>query len=386
MKIVSFYEKNQKEENRQVPESIPHLLIVEDSAIQAQMLKRILEKAGYAVAVAKNGVEGLIMAKESLPALIISDIVMPEMDGFDLCKQIKADPLLKEVAVVLLTSLTGLIDIFKGLSCGADDFITKPYEEVYLLSNIRRTLDARQFRKGEEGRPKETVDITVAGAKYRIEASRNQIIDFLLSAYETAVHKNKELINAEEKLKTLNESLEKQVEERTEALNQKINEHKLAAEALQISETQWETTFDAMSDWICVIDPVTRKILRSNQAGEGLLNLTREEITGQTCCRLFHELDAPAPDCPLTKMVHTEKRETIEMKLDKMNKWFQITVDPVKNDKNEITGAVHIVRDITENKRFEERQRLTAIILHALNRQDTWHSLIVQVQRITIIS
>ena len=130
------------------------VLIVEDSIIQAQMLKRILEKEGYDTALAKNGIEGLSMAIKYLPDLVISDIIMPEMDGFELCRKIKADLRLKEVSVVLLTSLSSVTDIVKGLSCDADDFITKPYEESYLLSRIRKIMDTRKRRKGRSASAK----------------------------------------------------------------------------------------------------------------------------------------------------------------------------------------------------------------------------------------
>src|SRR5688572_25084945 len=114
------------------------ILIAEDSPTQAAQLQHILESHDYRVLVAGNGRQALAMLREreSKPALVISDITMPEMDGYKLCREIKADERLKEIPVMLLTSLSDPHDIILGLECGADNFLTKPYDEKMLLSRI----------------------------------------------------------------------------------------------------------------------------------------------------------------------------------------------------------------------------------------------------------
>src|SRR3989304_270651 len=90
------------------------VLIAEDSATQAEQLKHLLEEGGYTATVASNGKQALVMARKRKPAVLISDIVMPEMDGYTLCKEIKADKDLKDIPVVLLTSLSGAEDVLKA--------------------------------------------------------------------------------------------------------------------------------------------------------------------------------------------------------------------------------------------------------------------------------
>ena len=113
------------------------ILIVEDSLTQIEQLKYILENEGYEVMTANNGAEACEVLKEHNPDLVISDIIMPEMGGYDLCRFIKQDPSLKMIPVMLLTSLGHPKDVIKGLQAGADNFLTKPYNEMFLLSRVK---------------------------------------------------------------------------------------------------------------------------------------------------------------------------------------------------------------------------------------------------------
>ncbi|MFO7601605.1 MAG: response regulator [Candidatus Desulfacyla sp.] len=183
----------------------PKVLIVEDSATQAVRLQYILEKHDYRVTAAKNGVEALTLLKNRLPDLVITDIVMPEMDGYELCRRIKDDPLSSEVPVMLLTSLSDPSDVIKGLQCGADNFITKPYKEGFLVSRIRSILINREMRKTASTTL--GLEIYFGGRKYTITSDRIQIVDLLFSSFENAVEKNQDLENAIRELKTTQEEL-----------------------------------------------------------------------------------------------------------------------------------------------------------------------------------
>src|ERR1039458_4872075 len=105
------------------------ILIVEDSPTQTEHLRHILEQNDYQVRIATDGREALGVMADWKPSLIISDIVMPEMDGFELCRRIKSDQRYRDIPVVLLTALDDPHDVIKALECGADNFISKPYDE-----------------------------------------------------------------------------------------------------------------------------------------------------------------------------------------------------------------------------------------------------------------
>src|SRR3989304_6056225 len=96
------------------------VLVVEDSPPQAEHLRNLLEAGGYAVVLAATGREALATARREPPTVVVSDIVMPEMDGYALCRQIKADGALQDTPVLLVTALSGPRDILRALECGAD--------------------------------------------------------------------------------------------------------------------------------------------------------------------------------------------------------------------------------------------------------------------------
>lgn len=188
-------------------EDIAEILVVEDSLTQAELLKFLLEKNNYRVFVAKNGKEAVDRMKQNKPIIVISDIVMPEMDGYELCRYIKKNENLNNIPVILLTVLSDAKDVLKGLECGADNFIIKPYDEKYLLSRIQYVLASKLLHDME----KLTIGIEVLfdGQKYFITAQRQQILNLLISTYETAVWKNTELEKARDELRVLNEELVK---------------------------------------------------------------------------------------------------------------------------------------------------------------------------------
>ncbi|MGC2423545.1 MAG: response regulator [Nitrospirota bacterium] len=215
----------------------PEILIVEDSPTQAEGLKYTIERGGYSVRLARNGREALEAMEHRKPTIVITDIMMPEMDGLQLCRKIKEDERFREIPVILLTALSDPEDILRGLECGADNFITKPYDEKYLLTRIHHILINDELRK--ESKMKMGVEIIFKGQKYFINSERQQILDLLISAYETAVMKNRELKTVQEELESLNESLEKKVEERTAALVAESEERKRAEErALQMQKLE----------------------------------------------------------------------------------------------------------------------------------------------------
>src|SRR5664279_4285996 len=109
------------------------VLVVEDDVTQRLKLAGILEQAGYDVEVACNGEEGLASARANPPHLVISDIEMPVMDGYELCSRIRADQHFRGTSVVLLTSYADVADVLKGLAKGADNYIAKPYDITALL-------------------------------------------------------------------------------------------------------------------------------------------------------------------------------------------------------------------------------------------------------------
>ena len=177
------------------------ILVVEDSPTQAEMLSHLLQEHGYKIRVAANGRQALVAVHRRKPTLIISDIAMPEMDGFTFCRELKSKKNLKDIPVVLLSALSSAEDVIKGLQCGADNFIRKPYDENDLLSRIEYLLANRELRSS--GNIELGLKLRFDGEEYLITSERQQILDLLISVYQEAVHLNSELARSYESLNGL---------------------------------------------------------------------------------------------------------------------------------------------------------------------------------------
>lgn len=193
------------------------ILVAEDSKTQAEHLRFILERNGFQVTVAANGREALDFLQQRRPDIVITDIIMPVMDGYELCKRIRGAEKLKDLPVILVTTLSDPTDVIKGLEVGANNFIPKPYDERYLISRIHyliANMELRKNTKAEMG-----INVFFFGENYFITAERLQILDLLLSTYESAYHQNRDLLAMQKELRELNERLEDIVKERTAELS-----------------------------------------------------------------------------------------------------------------------------------------------------------------------
>jgi len=212
------------------------ILIVEDSPTQAEHLKHILTETGCQTAHVQNGREAVRFLSRTQPDIIISDVLMPEMDGYELCSWLKNRQELRDIPLILLTILSGPQDVLKSLECGADDFISKPYDDAVLTSHVKRLLD-REIQSEDEN-SSDGITIALGNKSYRIAADIHKTVNFLLSSYETALEKNRALMSAQQELRTLNESLEHRVEERTAELREEIAQRETTEQALRQSEQQ----------------------------------------------------------------------------------------------------------------------------------------------------
>jgi len=203
------------------------ILVAEDSPTQAERVRLLLAKEGYRVDLAANGREGLERVRSSPPDLIISDVVMPEMDGYAFCQAVKTDEATKRIPFVLLTGKTSAQDILWGLTRGADNFIPKPFEDDYLLDRIQRIFEHLEMRK--MGRLEVEVTLHLADKEINITADKQQIIELLFSTFDELCESNARLSEAQETIKAHAENLEAKVRERTahlqalSRLTQKIN-------------------------------------------------------------------------------------------------------------------------------------------------------------------
>jgi DNA-binding response OmpR family regulator len=119
------------------------ILVVDDQEINRDLFDVMFSKLGFAVERAKDGVEGLEKAKKFLPDVILLDIIMPSMSGWEVTKALRADPKYKDIAIVMLSELGDVKEKVAGFEMGIDDYITKPFNFSEVLARIRALLRNR---------------------------------------------------------------------------------------------------------------------------------------------------------------------------------------------------------------------------------------------------
>jgi two-component system cell cycle response regulator len=124
-----------------------NILIVDDEPQHRDLLEEILTQAGYAVAQAADGAQGLAQATAAPPDLILLDLLMPAMDGFEVCRRLKSDPATGGIPIIIVTGLGQVTTKETALTSGADDFVTKPIEPADLRARVRAMLKVRRIRQ-----------------------------------------------------------------------------------------------------------------------------------------------------------------------------------------------------------------------------------------------
>jgi putative two-component system response regulator len=137
-----------------------HILVVDDNELNCKYLTSELEDEGYLVSTAADGEQALVAVAEDPPDLILLDVMMPKLDGYEVCRRLKSDERTILIPVVMVTALSATQERIKGIEAGADDFLSKPYNRLELLTRVRSLL--RLKRHTDELEHAETVLFTLA--------------------------------------------------------------------------------------------------------------------------------------------------------------------------------------------------------------------------------
>jgi PAS domain S-box-containing protein len=293
---------------------VMRILIVDDKEENIYILETLLKGSGYEVVTARNGVEALERLKKDSIDLIISDILMPEMDGFQLCKECKTDATLRNIPLIFYTATyTDKKDEEFALGLGAEKFIVKPMDPGDFMEIMKGVL--KDYKEGR-----------LVPSEVRVEKE-------------------------EVYLKEYNERLVKKLEQKMLDLEMDITERERAEKALKASEKRLRTILDSVQAGIMIINAETHVIVDANPSAIEMFGAPREQVIGSVC----HNYICPAEEgqCPVTDLGQiVDKSERVLLTAN--GKWVPIikTVVPVR-----LNGGKHLLEsfvDITEQKRAEE--------------------------------
>ncbi len=151
------------------------ILIVDDTPSARNILKGVLAEQGYNLAFASGGEEALAQAARLTPDLILLDVMMPDMDGFEVCRRLRADPFLAEVPVVMVTALDDHTFLLEGIKAGADDFISKPFNHAELRARVKTITRLNRYRRLLSERTKFDWVVAHTDDGYLVVADNDQI-------------------------------------------------------------------------------------------------------------------------------------------------------------------------------------------------------------------
>ncbi len=332
------------------------ILIVEDSPVQAELLRRAIEAAGYSVIVAGDGAEGLALAKTNPPAAVVSDINMPVMDGYAMCHAMRREAALKDIPIILLTMLSNTGDVIRGLNAGADAYLTKPYNIPSLTARLASLLAFPP--PAPPGVERRKVEMRLDGVSHLVDAHGPRMLNLLISTYENAVLQNRELAATQQALEDLNQQLEQKVREKTAAI--------------AASETRYRRLFEAARDGILILDAQSGQITDVNPFMIELLGYTREQYQGKKLWEI-----GPFKDTAAAKAAFDELQRKKYVRYEGLPLHTadgrDIDVEFVSH-LYRVNGSEVIqcnIRDITVRKRAEEELRRLNWALRALGQSNS---------------
>ncbi|WP_449419134.1 response regulator [Phormidium nigroviride] len=247
------------------------ILHIDDNEANRYVVTRMLQNAGFDVKQAATGETGVQIALEQQPDLIVLDVQLPDINGFEVCRRLKASPATAFIPVLHLSaSFVKSEDKVQGLDSGADGYLAQPVEPIELVATVNALLRTRQ-----------------------------------------------------------------------------------AEEAARLLAREWQTTFNAIADGVCMLD-TNGTIMQSNLAASELWEKPESEIKGSFYGDLMPDL-LGFKENPFIRAQQTCRRQNLELRFG--DRWFSVTADPILGDRGNFAGAVWIVADITDRKQAESAQQ-----------------------------
>ena len=144
----SIQQSNEHLDGQGIDLSNSTILLVDDNAQNLELMQAFLEELPCNIQTASDGIEAIQKMERSIPDLLILDVMMPRMSGFEVCQKIKSQPSTRDVVVIMVTALNEVSDYERAVDCGTDEFITKPVNKLELLTRVRTLLELAIVKQG----------------------------------------------------------------------------------------------------------------------------------------------------------------------------------------------------------------------------------------------
>ncbi len=235
------------------------ILLVDDYPALVTLTRHKLLQKGYEVITAQNGQDALELARTEYPDLVLSDVEMPVMNGYELCSKIKNDSRLCQIPVILVTSMVTTEYLMNGIASGADNYLTKPYDDDTLFTKVEELLNSIIQPHHE----KEEIEVTIENITYKVRADYSHLINLFVSTYKNTLAQNAQLEKVKQELNSINKDLEYAKNEHEELI-QNVFPHKIADSLLAygtVSPERYDdvtimfTDFDGFSKVVPTLSP-----------------------------------------------------------------------------------------------------------------------------------
>jgi PAS domain S-box-containing protein len=370
------------------------VLIVNDAPDQLTLMENLLQKAGYHVFTAEDGVEAFKLAKTQQPDLVISDVTMPRMDGFEFCQQLRGDAELCGIPILLVSALQKDTEsVVAGLRAGADDYLEVPFDATRLVAKVARLLERSRVEANYRNLVEHASDvifthdltgkltsINLAGSKFLGRDEGELVGESFFSVFgvipgsngfAASLSRPKEAQEfrhqfiarsssgedrwLELSLSPIKDKLDETVGFR--GLARDVTERKQFEEALRDSEERYRLLFESTPQPIWVYNEENLSFVAVNEAATRTYGFTRDEFLSMTIDDLRAQEDIPTliikSSDPDNLIISSPWRHQTK---DKRIIYVEMSSHPVVFDgKN---SKLVIVNDVTEKKRLDEKQQL----------------------------
>ena len=389
-----------------------NILIVDDMPANVLLLSKMLTARGYHVSSVLSGKLALQAVRTEPPDLILLDITMPEMNGYEVCAQLKADAALQDIPVIFISALNETLDKVKAFRVGGVDYVTKPFQVEEVQARVEthlkiRALQLRLKRKNEklEQLVAEIRDaheyadtiIETVGEPLVVLNSDQKILTANDSFYKTfnvtpeatignfiyelgnrqwdhpqlralleeilphdPVFRSNEIehdfLDIDSKIVLVNA---RQIYRGTIGSHitllamQDITDRVAVEKKLVQANHEWQQTFDVMPDLIAILD-TDHRIVRVNRAMASALKVEANDAPGLVCYRHVHGADTAPATCPHSRLLADGREHRAEILEERLGGWFQFTATPLHDGESRLIGSVHVAHDITALKLVEE--------------------------------